>query len=129
MIRAAFTEHLTTATLTLEVVIMADTDYPSKVRPSRHPSARAQLEHTIEAVREQLLQAHGMLACLYEVLLYAESDDAVAYAQAAHAAVSLIDRTVDRLDSVRLKPMLDAMENWVAEVGDAEREPQLSHWQ
>jgi hypothetical protein len=32
-----------------------------------------------------------------------------------------------RLDSVRLKPTLDAMENWVAEYGDAVNEPQ--HWQ
>ena len=37
--------------------------------------------------RAQLLQAHGVLTCLYEVLLYAEGDDAINYAQAAHAAV------------------------------------------
>jgi hypothetical protein len=106
---------------------MADTDDTSKVRPSRYPSARAQLQHTIEAEREQLLQAHGVLTCLYEVLLHAEGDDAVAYAQAAHAAASLIDRTVERLDSVRLKPMLDAMENWVAEYGDAVMEPRADY--
>lgn len=89
---------------------MAAKDDTSKVRPSRNPSARAQLEQTIEAEREQLLQAHGVLTCLYEVLLHAEGDDAVSYAQAAHAVAGLIDRTVERLDSVRLKPMLDAME-------------------
>jgi hypothetical protein len=107
---------------------MADTDDTSKVRPSRNPSARNQLEQTIEAEREQLLQAHGVLTCLYEVLLHAEDDDAVSYAQAAHAAGRLVDRTVERLDSVRLKPMLDAMENWVADYGDAVREPQLEYW-
>ena len=68
-----------------------------------------------------------MLTCLYEVLLHAEGDDAVAHAQAAHAAASLIDRTVERLDSVRLKPMLDAMENWVVEYGDAVREPRANY--
>lgn len=104
---------------------MADTDDTSKVRPSRIPSARFQFEQTIEAEREQLLQAHGVLTCLYEVLLHAEGDDAVSYAQAARAVASLIDRTVERLDSVRLKPMLDAMENWIAEYGDAVNEPQL----
>lgn len=108
---------------------MADTDDTSKVGPSRNPSARSQLEQTIEAEREQLLQAHGVLTCLYEVLPHAEDDDAVSYAQAAHAAACLVDRTVGRLDSVRLKPMLDAMENWVAEYGDAVNEPQLGYWQ
>jgi hypothetical protein len=94
---------------------MAATDDTSKVRPSRNPSARTQLEQTIEAERNELLQAHGVLACLYEVLLHAEGDDAIAYAQAAHAVASLIDRSVERLDSVRLKPMLDAMEHWIGE--------------
>ena len=108
---------------------MADTDDTSKVRPSRNPSARSQLEQTIEAEREQLSQAHGVLTCLYQVLLHAGDDDAVCYAQAAHAAACLLDRTAERLDSVRLKPMLDAMENWVAEYGDAVNEPQLGYWQ
>ncbi|HEY7641110.1 MAG TPA: hypothetical protein VH814_15390 [Steroidobacteraceae bacterium] len=106
---------------------MADTDDTSKVRPSRNPSARARLEQTIEGEREQLLQAHGVLTCLYEVLLHAEGDDAVTYAQTAHAAACLINRTIERLDSVRLKPLLDAMENWIAEYGDAVREPQLAY--
>jgi hypothetical protein len=108
---------------------MADTDDTSKVRPSRNLSARSQLEKTIEAEREQLLHAHGVLTCLYQVLLHAEGDDAVSYAQAARAVTCLIDRTVERLDSVRLKPMLDAMENWVAEYGDAVNEPQFGYWQ
>lgn len=107
---------------------MADTDDTSKVRPSRYPSARSQLEHTIEAECEQLLQAHGVLTCLYEVLLHAQCDDAVAYAHAAHAAASLIDSTVERLDSVRLRSTLDAMENWIAEYGDTVREPQFAYW-
>ena len=94
---------------------MAATDDTSKVRPSRNPSARAQLEQTIEAERNQLLQAHGVLTCLYEVLLHAEGDDGIAYAQAAYAVASLIDRSVERLDRVRLKPMLDAMECWIGE--------------
>src|ERR1700741_633523 len=94
---------------------MAATDDTSKGRPSRNPSVRAQLEQTIEAERNQLLQAHGVLTCLYEVLLHAEGDDAIAYAQAAHAVAGLIDRSVERLDSVRLKPMLDAMERWIGE--------------
>jgi len=58
-----------------------------------------------------LLQVHGMLHCLYEVLLYAEGDDAVTYAEAAHLAAILIDESVERLDSVRLRPMIDAIKH------------------
>ena len=65
---------------------MADTDDTSK--------ARSQLTGTIEAQRAQLLQAHGVLMCLYEVLLYAEGDDAVSCAQAAHVAANLINKSV-----------------------------------
>jgi hypothetical protein len=44
------------------------------------------------------------------VLLYAEGDEAVTYAETAHLAAILIDESVERLDSVRLKPMIDAIE-------------------
>ena len=50
----------------------------------------------------QLLQAHGVPTCLYEVLLHAEGDDAVEYAQAVHMAAMLIDKSVEDLDSVRI---------------------------
>jgi hypothetical protein len=43
---------------------------------------------------------------LYEVLLYAEGDDAINYAQAAHAAARLINKSVEDLDSVRIRPMI-----------------------
>ena len=75
------------------------------------------------------MQAQGVLTCLYEVLLHADGDDAVTHAQAAHAAAGLVDRTVERLDSVRFRPMLDAMENWIAEYSDAVNEPRLEYWQ
>ena len=80
---------------------MADKDDTSKVPPDRNsdptrvsaetsPAAGdhkvsnrkpvTRIERAIEAQREQLLQAHGVLTCLYEVLLYAEGDDAINYA-------------------------------------------------
>ena len=43
-----------------------------------------------------------MLRCLYEVLLYAECDDAVFYAEAAYVAANLVNNSVEELDSVRL---------------------------
>jgi len=72
---------------------------------NRKPVTR--IERAIEAQREQLLQAHGVLTCLYEVLLYAEGDDAINYAQAAHAAARLVNKSVEDLDSVRIRPMIE----------------------
>ena len=64
---------------------------------------RPQLQERIEAQRAQLLQAHGVLMCLYEVLLHAEGDDAIFYAEAAHVAANLINNSAEELDSVRLR--------------------------
>jgi hypothetical protein len=44
---------------------------------SAETSSRTPQQQRIEAQRAQLLQAHGVLKCLYEVLLHAECDDAV----------------------------------------------------
>jgi hypothetical protein len=48
-----------------------------------------------------------VITCLYEVLLYAEGDDAINYAQAAHAAARLINKGVEDLDSVRVGAMIE----------------------
>ncbi len=50
-----------------------------------------------------------MLHCLYEVLLYADGEDAVVYAEAAHLASVMVDESVARLDSTRIKPLIDAL--------------------
>ena len=44
-----------------------------------------------------------MLKCLYEVLLHAEGEDAVLYAEAAHVAANLINNTAEELDSVHFR--------------------------
>ena len=66
------------------------------------------LEQTIEAERARLLQVHSILHCLYEVLLYAEHDEAETYAEVAHLAAMLIDDVVERLDPIKLRPMIEA---------------------
>ena len=70
-----------------------------------------QLEKTIEEQRQRQLQAHGVLTCLYEVLLHAEGAGAVSYAQATYVARGLIDKSAEELDSVRITPLLDALES------------------
>ncbi len=85
---------------------MATTDDTLPALPGKPEQVLGQL---IEAQRAKLLQAHAIMTCLREVLLYAEGDDAVIYAEAANAAAVLANDVAEGLDSVRLKPTLDAL--------------------
>jgi len=80
---------------------MVDTDDTLK--------ALNRLEKTIEGQRNLLLQAHGVLTCLYEVLLHADCDEAVSYAQATYVARDLINKGAEEVDSARITPLLDAL--------------------
>jgi hypothetical protein len=71
---------------------------------------RGRLEQAIESERAKLLQASAVLKCLYEVLLYADGDEAVTYADAAHLARTVIEDSVGRLDSVRLGPLINELQ-------------------
>jgi hypothetical protein len=99
---------------------MGTTDDTSKKRPARNTPAQnvsaetswspaTLLEQTIERERRRLMHVHSVLHCLYEVLLYAEGDDALIYAEAAHLASIMVDEAVEQLDSARLKPLIDAL--------------------
>ena len=57
--------------------------------------------------RAKVLQAHAVMICLREALLYAEGDDAVVYAEAANAAAVLANDAAEGLDSFRLTAMLE----------------------
>jgi hypothetical protein len=61
------------------------------------------LKQLIEVQRAKLLQAHAIMICLREELLYAEGEDAVIYAEAANAAALLASNAAEELDSVRLQ--------------------------
>ena len=80
---------------------MVDTDDTLK--------ALNRLEKTIEGQRNLLLQAHGVLTCLYEVLLHADCDEAVPYAQATYVARDLINKSAEEVDSTRITPLLDSL--------------------
>lgn len=101
---------------------MATTDDTSKKRParettassvsaetSRSTTATTLLEQAIERERRRLLQVHSVLHCLYEVLLYAEGEDAIMYAEAAHLAAMMVDESAMQLDSMSIKPMVEAL--------------------
>ena len=70
---------------------------------------QSRLEQTIEAERGKLLQASAVLRCLYEVLLYADGEDAITYAEAAHLVSTLIDESVTQLDLVKLAPQIEEL--------------------
>ncbi len=93
---------------------MANTDDTSKTqspRNSRDVAAEtSRLEQAVEAERARLLRVHSVVHCLYEVLLYADNEDAVIYAEAAHLAAMLIDDVVANLDPVKLRPMIEAIQ-------------------
>ena len=78
---------------------------------------------TIKEQRELLLQAHGVLTCLYEVLLHADGEQAAPYAQAAYVAASLINKSAEELDSVRIWPLIEAL----ASASDRVEEPRDLH--
>ena len=90
---------------------MADMDHTLK--------AIDQLDKIIDEHRQQLLQANGVLTCLYEVLLHAECAEAVSYPQAAYVARALVDKGAEAVDSVRIGPLLDALAPSAEKVDDA----------
>jgi hypothetical protein len=47
---------------------------------------------------------------LYEVLLYADGEDAVMYAEAAHVVATLMEDAVDKLDPVHLRQVMEEAE-------------------
>jgi hypothetical protein len=44
-----------------------------------------------------------VLVCLYEVLLHADGEDAVVYAEVAHVAAKIVNDAVEQLDSVHIR--------------------------
>jgi hypothetical protein len=75
-----------------------------------HKGAPRALEQAIAAERAKLVSAHAVQKCLYEVLLYAEGEDAVVYAETAHVVATLMEDVVDKLDSVHLHRVMEETE-------------------
>ncbi len=71
--------------------------------PASTGNPKQTLRRLIEPQLAKLLQAHAIMTCLREALLYAEGEDAVIYAEAANAAAVLTNDAAEGLDSVRLQ--------------------------
>jgi hypothetical protein len=55
-------------------------------------------DQAISAERRKLMQVHSLLHCLSEVLLHADDEDAILYAQVAQLGAELLDDPVARLE-------------------------------
>lgn len=80
------------------------------MRAPDHKGAQCALEQAIAAERAKLVSAHAVQKCLYQVLLYAEGEDAVAHAETAQVVASLMQDAVDKLDSVQLRRAMEEAE-------------------
>jgi hypothetical protein len=85
---------------------MAETNDTTKALGGKPEEALGQL---IAAQCAKMLQAQAVMTCVREVLLYAQGDGAVIYADAANAAAMLANEAAEGLDSVRLKLMLEVL--------------------
>jgi hypothetical protein len=61
----------------------------------------ARLEAAIKAECLRLNEAHALLVCLYQVLLYADGQ-AACYADVANVAARILNASIDRFDTVNL---------------------------
>lgn len=87
------------------------TSHPAKEDGTAdHKGAHNALEQEIAAQRAKLISAHAVQNCLYEVLLYADGEDAVIYAEAARVVATLIEGAVDKLDCLHLRRVIGEAE-------------------
>jgi hypothetical protein len=75
-----------------------------------HTEVITVLEQVIEAQRAKLRGAHSVQKCLYEALLYAEGEEAVTFAEAAHVVASLVEEILDSLDVVHVRPLIEQVQ-------------------
>jgi hypothetical protein len=101
---------------------------PSAASPAANTASPSlTLEQAIENERIMLLQIRAMLHCLYEVLLYADDDDTILHAEVAQTSARLLNESCERLDSVIIQPLIDALRN--RDTGAAgEDDPDLSSY-
>jgi hypothetical protein len=69
---------------------------------SDHTGAHRALEQLIKEQRANLISAHSVQQCLYQVLLYADDDDAVIYAEAAHVVAAMMNDIAEKLDPLKV---------------------------
>lgn len=88
-------------------------------------SDTATLSELIEHERAELMQIHAMVRCLNDVLLYADDDDSPMHADVALVIARLLNDSVGRLESVRMR--VAQLEQAVTPPNQV-REPCATYW-
>jgi hypothetical protein len=70
---------------------------------SDNTGARCALEQLIKEQRANLISAHAVQQCLYQVLLYADDEDAVIHAEVAHVVAAMMNDIVEKLDPLKVR--------------------------
>lgn len=78
--------------------VSADPTRPGESAPSDSPDPAQVLATLIEAERTELTYVHSILRMLYDVLLYADDDDATMHADVARVCSMLIRESNERLE-------------------------------
>lgn len=73
--------------------------------------AQSALEQLVSVQRAKLMSAHAVQKCLYEVLLYADGEDAVVCAETAQVVATLMEDALDKLDLVHLRQAMRTAEH------------------
>jgi hypothetical protein len=67
-----------------------------------HTGAHCALEQLIKEQRADLISAYAVQQCLYQVLLYADDEGAVTYAEAAHVVAAIMNDIIEKLDPLKV---------------------------
>lgn len=77
---------------------------------SDHKAVQIALAQAIDTERAKLISAQAVQKCLYEVLLYADGEDAVMHAEAAHVVAALMEDVLTKLDAVQLRRVIEEVQ-------------------
>ena len=80
-----------------------DNKQPPKQLQDLQKQAPLALHEAVQAERTELMQIHGMLRCLTDVLLYADDDDSVMHSDVACVCARLLNECVTRLDAAVMR--------------------------
>jgi hypothetical protein len=86
--------------VTTDKDVSADTTRSGESAPNDSPDPTQVLTALIEAERTELMYVHSILRMLYDVLLYADDDDATTHADVARVCSTLIRESMERLEVV-----------------------------
>src|SRR5688500_2566953 len=84
------------------------------------------LSELIEHERIELMQAHAMVRCLNDVLLYSDDDDSSMHADVALVIARLLNESVGRLEMVRVR--VAELEQAAVAPPNQVRELRASYW-